>query len=1751
MCDSDYDICLNDTVTSSLSVSSLQEDSPSDEKMLSCMLFSALQTSPSSASMVVANLTKENDPSFHNFLPMREDEEEHDDDDAVDVDSRDDDDDVDSRDDDDGCDQSKKAEAGACSSSATIIETVWEWLNDKDVGTIKIQGETGMGKTWIARHLIDRARNLKLFDLIIFLNFDGSNNKKIRAVKMDVQNQWSRHELEKEGYGGNQIQWQSISESLAEERYLLILDGFKNFKTNILEVVGIPHPKAQTSIGSKVLVTGKKSDIEDLAADKVLELGKLPEDKAWLLFQDICGFKVDSLPDIREFAQPLLEICNGVPFEIAILAGTLRTDIGELSSSSSSATDMVLANLRKAYDLVLKGPILSRVEFICEMLSSKDVKDCFLYCCTIPLYQRYSVKRLIAAWMISGFLDGFNCLEKAYEKGRRILKELIDRHLLFSIPKYNDDDTHVSVQTPLIDEVNDYVEMRELPTVFCDKMHLNFLMNTESDWGSLKVSLINGNLQSKFTDYQGHNDGLLLHGNKGCIPEELPGAFFDQIQHLHDLSLLHCGIRSLPKSLSKLANLKILAVRGCASLENVNQIRRLWKLSFLSLAGASSLKKIRDDFFRNMSSLIYLDLSGTQLKKLPSSFSTLRQLSILILRGCSQLEKLPSMEKMDELTVLILAGARSLKKYPQTCNSLKFLDLSETLIHRLPSVINLKYSLSCLLLRGCSRIERVPHPDQFHELHFLDLSGASAFKTFQREAASNSRNDSSFQKIDLSETNIAKVPSLSRCSELRELLLRNCSKLVTIPSLGTKLEVLDLSGSISLNSFQDESLGDDLLNLDLSRTRIEKLPFFSVDAKLIQLLLRECEYLEEIPVLELQNLEVLDLSGSIKFKKFNNASFDKFSRLHTLSLSATKIVELPRLSECCHLRNILLKGCLKLEKLPPLKQLVKLEVLDLSGAICFKQFQDESLGIKKEFRELNLSGTQVVKLPIISECYNLSRLILRDCPNFVMLSHLEALTRLQVLDLSGAASFTTFHDQSLGEKYELQVLDLSGTQVGELPSLSGCTSLSQLLLRDCAKIKTLPSLEELTKLEVLDLSCAASFTAFHDISLGQKYDLQKLDLSDTQVAELPFLSGCINLSQLLLRGCQNLRELPHLEELAKLKVLDLSGASNFMAFQDQSFGKKYDLQVLNLSKTQVSELPLLSGCLNITELLLRDCAKLKTLTPLEELTKLKVLDLSGATLFVNFQDQSLGKKYDLHSIDLSKTQVVELPSLSGCTNLIELILRDCPKFKQLPHLEELERIEVLDLSGDSSFTALQNECLPNNCALQTLDLSGTQVQEFSFLSRCKKLSQISLRGCSNLETLSLAGILNLQELDLSGTLIEKLSTSPSNHHNLHKLLLKGCTKFSMLPDSEVLKNLEVLDLSCTNIREIPAKISEWSCLRFLAILDRKYFWGFDWKNAIEVTKKLHLDPCETEQFSRPCIHITVRNTEIFHFIEKNSELWENCFCKFHFCLCTIEEWGKEKDIYLQGKGYVFKDIYYQASHIHQLTEEPDKFFKICGFQSFPTGIEQKNGFIKSLSDLGAKNVNVMKECWIESCDSMESAFYGEEPEENAALGRCLQNLWVSKLSELKSLFSGRVESESFVCLKHLYIECCPSLVIVFSSYIDLKNLKTLKIKFCDKLEHIFGEVTSREKTLPKLSTLNLLKLPKLRSVCGGVLSSLKNLRVQGCPNLQKLPISKNSTQMKAPIWTRVLQNYSPTGPHNRSIIPDFCLFLLNLLLTCK
>ncbi|XP_054819729.1 disease resistance protein Roq1-like isoform X2 [Prosopis cineraria] len=110
---------------------------------------------------------------------------------------------------------------------------------------------------------------------------------------------------------------------------------------------------------------------------------------------------------------------------------------------------------------------------------------------------------------------------------------------------------------------------------------------------------------------------------------------FKGVPNLERLFLEHCiKLVKVHGSLGKLKNLVKLSLRGCQNLVILPRKLELNSLAEFSLYGCSKLEKL-PEFGENMNCLSIFDLSGTNIRKVPSSIVHLTNLKELYLHGCN------------------------------------------------------------------------------------------------------------------------------------------------------------------------------------------------------------------------------------------------------------------------------------------------------------------------------------------------------------------------------------------------------------------------------------------------------------------------------------------------------------------------------------------------------------------------------------------------------------------------------------------------------------------------------------------------------------------------------------------------------------------------------------------------------------------------------------------------------------------------------------------------------------------------------------------------------------------------------------------------------------------------------------------------------------------------------------------------------------------------------------------------------------
>ncbi|THF99901.1 hypothetical protein TEA_019499 [Camellia sinensis var. sinensis] len=292
---------------------------------------------------------------------------------------------------------------------------------------------------------------------------------------------------------------------------------------------------------------------------------------------------------------------------------------------------------------------------------------------------------------------------------------------------------------------------------------------------------------------------------------------FRHTPKLQTLNLSHTSINRIPK-LKDLGQLTHLSLRSCKLLDRLPKTDLLTSLQTLDLSGAIKCKEFHEQSQKLPSDLKILDISQTPLEKLPFEINAHH----LFIKHCLRLQKLPCIEALKDLEVLDLSGSSSLVEIEDQFFShlsfLQILNLSKTGIKTLPSVSKLKNlrqlllsgcialteikdtsfeQMSCLQnldLSDCTNLKALPPLETLSNLKELNLCGVSSLKKI---GAGFLEHMSHLQILDLSETQIGWLPSMSNLKSLRQLSIRGCEDLPTVPNLEVlmSLEVLDLSGT--------------------------------------------------------------------------------------------------------------------------------------------------------------------------------------------------------------------------------------------------------------------------------------------------------------------------------------------------------------------------------------------------------------------------------------------------------------------------------------------------------------------------------------------------------------------------------------------------------------------------------------------------------------------------------------------------------------------------------------------------------------------------------------------------------------------------------------------------------------------------------------------------------------------------------------------------------------------------------------------
>ncbi|XP_074274470.1 uncharacterized protein LOC141598656 isoform X2 [Silene latifolia] len=309
--------------------------------------------------------------------------------------------------------------------------------------------------------------------------------------------------------------------------------------------------------------------------------------------------------------------------------------------------------------------------------------------------------------------------------------------------------------------------------------------------------------------------------------ETLPGSV-ESLKSLVELHLTGTSIKQLPPSICSLSYLKVLSAGQCSSLS-------LLPVTIGGLAFVTELQldntaiTCLPDEICSLTCIRKLDLNNCKsLARLPKLIGKLSNLNILWMIGAAIKDLPKSIGKLENLTWLNLNKCSELRRLPNsigTLRSLHILMMEDTAITFLPESFGTLESLMVLKMkkavhapttvRSADAMDESSH-DNLHGIPdvlpttFCNLSRLEEFDARGCKISGQIRDDfvmlSKLKILNLGNNSFHSLPStLEGLCLLKNLSLRHCENLRSLPRLPSTLELLECADCYALESIFDLS----------------------------------------------------------------------------------------------------------------------------------------------------------------------------------------------------------------------------------------------------------------------------------------------------------------------------------------------------------------------------------------------------------------------------------------------------------------------------------------------------------------------------------------------------------------------------------------------------------------------------------------------------------------------------------------------------------------------------------------------------------------------------------------------------------------------------------------------------------------------------------------------------------------------------------------------------------------------------------
>ena len=447
---------------------------------------------------------------------------------------------------------------------------------------------------------------------------------------------------------------------LEKKRYLVVLDDV--WDTRLLNQIKVSLP--DSCLESRIILTTRKENVACFnfrVKSHIYRIEKLEEEEAWELF---CKKAFSSSsnrscpPELKLFAQELVEKCKGLPLAIAALGSLMYSKTMYQWNEIYNRLNWNLSN----------NPELDVVKSIL-LLSFKDLpyqlKHCFLYCSLFPEDHEIKRKRLMKLWIAEGFVEEVKW-STPEEVAESYLVELIFRSMLQVVERNE-------AGRPKTCAIHDI--MRELALSISEREKFGVVHDggeKRKDCKARRISIHKTDRElESFLDMSKLRSLHVFNGSLKKLPsgtkmlkvldledapiDELPNELF-KLFNLRYLNLRGTLVKKLPKSIGRLINLQTLDIMNSKIEALPCEIVRLQNLRHLIVHHfTGNWNDFRYVFgvqtppnicrLNNLQVVTYLEAKGDLIKQI-RSMTQLTSIGISNVKATDEMELCVSIQNM-------------------------------------------------------------------------------------------------------------------------------------------------------------------------------------------------------------------------------------------------------------------------------------------------------------------------------------------------------------------------------------------------------------------------------------------------------------------------------------------------------------------------------------------------------------------------------------------------------------------------------------------------------------------------------------------------------------------------------------------------------------------------------------------------------------------------------------------------------------------------------------------------------------------------------------------------------------------------------------------------------------------------------------------------------------------------------------------------------------------------------------------------